>query len=509
MGSDDWYLHYGLDRDPFAEGDVHGLFYPGGGRQETVDQLLHLARFGDSVLLVVGPAGMGKSTTLTHFVAQSAPDTRCALVETALLDGPEQLLQRVLAGFGLPMSADPDLAASVQRLARFCERCADEGVLNWVVFDDAQHLHAEALGVLAPLLERLSGRLRLIFFAEEAWAATLRAALPATVAVHMIELLPFGPGESHAYLHYRLKTAGLESEPPFSAAEMEDIHRQSGGAPGRINALARRMLVDELEIERRPLAALPLWHLGVVAATLLLLGGLYVWSLLGEQTGKPAEVAVPAPAPAGSEVVGTLVREPRAALPESAGTTGVDEAAVPDPEAREDVAGLAIDEPTNVPDGQPPPSAPAVPVAAAPAAPAVAPPAPQGATTQASQAAVTQSSQPPIPQPLATPSPAPTAASSDEAYLLALDGSRYLLQLMASDDLQRLQRFAAQQSLALRQYSKLSNGRRWYALVHGDYPDRASAERAARELGPRLGGSAPWVRSVAAVQREIRAGSER
>ena len=40
----DWYEFYGLDRDPFAEGGMYGLFYPGGARQEMVEQLLHLAR---------------------------------------------------------------------------------------------------------------------------------------------------------------------------------------------------------------------------------------------------------------------------------------------------------------------------------------------------------------------------------------------------------------------------------------------------------------------------------
>ena len=174
MGNDDWYLHYGLDRDPFAEGGVQGLFYPGGGRQETVEQLQHLARFGDSVLVVAGAAGAGKSATLAHFVAQCASDTRCAVVETALLDGPEQLVRRVLAGFGLPAIPDEDLAHALQRLELFCERCREEGMLSWLAFDDAQHLHAEALALLAPLLGQMSGRLRLLFFAEQPWPATLK-----------------------------------------------------------------------------------------------------------------------------------------------------------------------------------------------------------------------------------------------------------------------------------------------------------------------------------------------
>lgn len=503
MGNDDWYLHYGLDRDPFAEGGVQGLFYPGGGRQETVEQLQHLARFGDSVLVVAGAAGAGKSATLAHFVAQCASDTRCAVVETALLDGPEQLVRRVLAGFGLPAIPDEDLAHALQRLELFCERCREEGMLSWLAFDDAQHLHAEALALLAPLLGQMSGRLRLLFFAEQPWPATLRAALPAPVTIHLIELAPFERGESYAYLHYRMKTAGLESEPPFSAGELEDLHRLSGGMPGRINALARQLLIDELEVEQRPLATLPLWHLGVVAGTLLLLGGLYLWSLFDERPvdGQPRPgatreiVAEPAPV--------LLDDEPAVAQDEPANgsaeaTSGA--AIRQNAEVAEDDAARQDDAATNdAVEGQP---------ATAPVAAVRSPSAATGEhTAMPTQPVAGVDSSPPA-------RPAPSAAGAgpagaDEEYLLALDGSRYLLQIMASDDLQRVQRFAARQALPVRQYSKLNDGRRWYALVHGDYPDQASAQRAARELAVRPGGNAPWVRRVDAVQREIRAGRAR
>lgn len=499
MEDADWYLHYGLDRDPFAEGGVQGLFYPGGGRQEIVEQLQHLARFGDSVLLVAGAAGAGKSATLAHFVAQCGADTRCAVVETALLDGPEQLLRRVLAGFGLPMVADPDLAHGLQRLASFCEQCRGEGVLCWLVFDDAQHLHADALALLAPLLAQTSGRLRLILFAEESWSTTLRAALPATVMVHLIELAPLERDESHAYLHYRLKTAGLESEPPFNAAELEDIHRLSGGMPGRIDALARQLLIDELEVEQRPLASLPLWHLGVVVVTLLLLGGLYVWNLFGKddamaeqsRSGGVREITTDAAATVRGDappIADVGVKQEAAA-----------QVAAPQPAepAGADVAASRTSAPAPVPAPEPEPEPGPEPESA--------PTAPVGVPPQAGAGAPRTAVAPAV---VAAP-PAAASADTDEEYLLSLDGSHYLLQLMAADDLQKLQRFAARQSLPLRRYSKLSQGRRWYALVHGDYPDQVSAQRAAREITAELGGQAPWVRRVDAVQREIRAGRSR
>jgi DamX protein len=503
MPQEDWYLHYGLDRDPFTEAGVQGLFYPGGARQESVEQLQHLARFGDCVLLVTGAPGAGKSATIAHFVAQCAPDTRCAVVEVALLDGPEQILRRILAAFGIAAEGSANLAHDLQRLELFCARCHDEGLLSWLVFDDAQHLHVDALGLLAPLLERTAGRLRLLFFAEPGWDIVLREVLPGAV-VHVIGLPAFDRDETLAYVHYRMKTAGLEAEPPFNASELEHIHQWSGGLPGRINGHARQALVEALGVVQRPLSTLPVWHFGVVAVTLLALLLLYAWSAFDDNG---AEEAVPRPGPVAG-VVATpepviLAEEP---APDAAGGMDVAVAQV-EPVDADVVEDAPVQDPA-APGPQPTPplaadAAPALSVAAdgeqPPAAVEVPPlPAPERAAQPPAQV---QASAAP-----AAPAPGAGSLAADEDYLLSLDGSLYVLQIMGSDDASQVRRFAARQSLALRQYSKMNAGKRWYALVHGEFRDRAAAEHAAREVAARLPGTQPWLRRVEAVQREIRQG---
>ena len=47
----------GLAREPFDNGTVAGLFYPGAGRQECAEQLQHLLRFRGHVLLFGGMEG--------------------------------------------------------------------------------------------------------------------------------------------------------------------------------------------------------------------------------------------------------------------------------------------------------------------------------------------------------------------------------------------------------------------------------------------------------------------
>ena len=115
----------------------------------------------------------------------------------------------------------------------------------------------------------------------------------------------------------------------------------------------------------------------------------------------------------------------------------------------------------------------------------------------------------PAPAPAPAPPPAPGSLAADEDYLLSLDGSVYVLQIMGSDDAAQVGRFAARQSLVLRQYSKMNAGKRWYALVHGEFSDRAAAERAARDIAAQLPGTQPWLRRLDAVQGEIRQGRAR
>jgi DamX protein len=94
--------------------------------------------------------------------------------------------------------------------------------------------------------------------------------------------------------------------------------------------------------------------------------------------------------------------------------------------------------------------------------------------------------------------------SADEQYLLGLEGSHYLIQIMGSDDEAKVRAFAARQSVTLRQFRKLNNGAEWFALVHGDFSDRARAERTLEELPESLRRARPWVRRADTVQAEIR-----
>jgi len=497
---DDWYLNYGLDRDPFAEGGVQGLFYPGGARQETVEQLQHLARFADSVLLVTGAAGSGKSATLRHFVAQCASDVRYCVIEAALLDGAEQLVRRILGGFGIAAEGAPDLQHDLQRLELFGAMCHRDAIRIWLVIDDAQDLHETVMAMLPQLLQRMAGSMRLICFAQPQWRQLLLDRLSDASSVHVMELEPLDRGETYAYIHYRLKTAGLEAEPPLNAQEFERIHQQSAGLPGRINALTRQVLVDAVGVVQQPLSGLPIWHFAAIAATLAVLAALYLWASFGDDgpgVPTPGVSAIVVPA----EPV--ILDEP-GDDPEEAPVADPERLELAPPQPQPDTVPVLRDPGDSA---MPAPSRPETGlVRAQKPKPAPEQPVPAPAAREAAEPAAAAVAKPVgVPQPVVAK---PGSISDDERHLLGLDGATLVLQILSSSDQKQVAAFAARQQVGLRQYRKVHDGVLWYSLVHGEFRDRADAVVAAETISKQIPGTQPWIRRIDAIQQEIR-GSQR
>jgi len=501
---------------------------------------------------MTGIPGMGKTATRRHFVAQSASDTRCCVLEAALLEGPEPWLRRVLAGFGLRSQGRSGVDADLQQLAQFCADRLAAGSQSWLVMDDAQHMHEDVLQCLPRLLQTLGRNLRVVLFAEPDWRESLQSVMPAGIPLHTIELQPLEQGETFAYIHYRLNTAGSTGESPFSGAELEQIHRNADGIPAEINAEARATLVGGLSVVQEPLNSLPMWHFGVIAATLLALLLLYAWT--GRDDTPQAPVPIPGLAPvteletAGSgpdaEIAPAAAVTPDATPAEPpAGATAPGSA----PESkveREAIASQAPAPPTPEPVKQEPARAAPVAVAAAPApglseaealeaelraamppegpARAVVPAERPRASAPPPAPATTQKPAPkPVAKPVAKPVPKPVpppaeytyrggnraggALTADEQYLVGQPATNFVLQIMGSDDPARVRAFIARAGVPMRVYRKINNGKDWYSAVYGNYGSRAAAEKAQKNLPKGLAGSKPWVRRLDAVQKEIRA----
>ncbi len=94
-----------------------------------------------------------------------------------------------------------------------------------------------------------------------------------------------------------------------------------------------------------------------------------------------------------------------------------------------------------------------------------------------------------------------------EDWLLAQEANAFTLQLLGTGKRQALLAFIERHALRdqAAYFSTEREGRPWYTLVYGIYPDRRSAQAAAAALAEKLRALHPWTRSLGSIQAVIRA----
>jgi DamX protein len=128
----------------------------------------------------------------------------------------------------------------------------------------------------------------------------------------------------------------------------------------------------------------------------------------------------------------------------------------------------------------------------------------------------------PVEQPLATlPPPKPvtqpkaTAKNTiyRESWLLDQESSFYTLQVLGVRNEESLLNFIKAHKLLQTQnvayYKTVYKGKQWYPLLYGVYPTKSEAADAVKKLPDKVQKSIPWIRKMAAVQKEVRTEAKR
>lgn len=114
----------------------------------------------------------------------------------------------------------------------------------------------------------------------------------------------------------------------------------------------------------------------------------------------------------------------------------------------------------------------------------------------------------PAPPAAASPTHPGTSLGPGAPWVLAQTPGHYTLQLLGSRELKPLlgmiERYDLRTNTAW--YKVQYQGADWYVLVHGNYPDRRTANKAVAALPSGLRSAGPWPRPFSAVQQEVRSG---
>lgn len=206
----------------------------------------------ETLLLVAGDLGVGKTTLCRTLIDLQHRKSRAALVGNALLS-PNDLIRLLLQDLGA-LSADEitqgstiacDRAQLLERFDRFIGELRTSGDGAVVIVDEAHSLPPSTTDQLLELATLPSNRDRAVQFLLAAQPAVGNGpVLPALVDQRVnvrARLLPLERDECANYVAHRLAVAG-ELGVVFSAESIGVIYRLSGGVPRLVNLLCERAM---------------------------------------------------------------------------------------------------------------------------------------------------------------------------------------------------------------------------------------------------------------------------
>lgn len=495
---DDFLEYYQLSHDPFAARTPGFRFFTP-QRKTVLAQLHHLARFGDRLLLVTGPQGSGKTLLRQVLVASSNKDTTQCVVATAREFAAEAAL---IGYFCQAVNAN---GRSSDALLERAEQLKQSGVQLYLIIDDAQLLELQALQDLADL--GLSGGadspVRIFLFADENIASLVPQIEIDDVTeqwLHRIDLDPYALDETRDYIAQRLEAAGQELS-LLDDEQLQQIHRRSGGWPGRINTVARQIMDDAMEAPavrpvRRSKGVLPVF----LAVVLVVVGvGVAWWMGSNDSVEPPSRTVLQLPEPVNSvnaeqdpQLVEltelsavTLEPEVSEVAPQAPAAEEAEAEAAADATASTDQVSVVV-QPADVVDLQAQNSVSAAPIApTTPVVPTADEPAPV------------------VPIPAATS--AAQATRTADWYRQA-DSGAFVLQLLGTRSRDAALSFIKQQSGLenLGYFETRHEDRPWFVVTQGLYGTSQQAQQGISGLPEAVRRQNPWPKGVGAIQQSLR-----
>lgn len=423
-----------------------GFFFEGAGCRAARDAILGAAASEAPVLYLTGPAGVGRTTTLQHFLRETDPALYAvAYVVGDILMSAEQCCAALNACLDQPVQGGDQCEALLGAFLRVRE----SGRTPVVLVDDADELGEETLNALRDVCG--SGAATLVLAGEGGLATKLDSC-------SVVVMRPLDEEQCAAFASAWASHQDFRCQ--LSRREVSRLCRKSGGLPGALQSLLERSARASTG-GFRP-GNIPVGHVLFILVAVAAL----IWLLrdMGQDRSlalvSATEVPIMLPGPSGA-------------------------ASGASPDGFDGVAGVAVPQ--------------AVAVVPRPAPPARVVDAP-GEDVFSPRPEVA-----PVPAPVEEPRPVPRRYSIDEQAMQAEKPSRFTLQFFASFNEQSVRQFVTRYAnKGMRSFRSVREGLPWYVAVSGSYGTKEDARNAVNGLGGELQELKPWPRSFQGIQDELR-----
>jgi type II secretory pathway predicted ATPase ExeA len=251
-----YHAHFGLQEEPFGVTPDRRFFYQTPQHSEAVATLFYAIQQRRGFALLIGGAGLGKTSVLFTLVQMLKGTAQIAYLANPYYDR-ATVLDSILASLGLEPAASP--AANHRLFYQYLLKTHGAGETVVVVFDEAQGLDRDTLEAIRMLsnFEAPDGKLvQIILAGQPRLADTLQSPDCEQIRQRLnaiARLTPLTRGEVRDYIAHRLEAAG-GSTALFSPAAVESIASASGGVPRNVNTICFSCLTLAYAVDKPQVA---------------------------------------------------------------------------------------------------------------------------------------------------------------------------------------------------------------------------------------------------------------
>lgn len=493
--SDDDYLdYYQFEHDPFSDRGLGFKFFST-KRQSVLVEMQHIARYSNLMLVVTGPQGSGKTILSQALVDSASEHVKTIMISASVIVDAVVILHQVSIALKLPGS-------DILGVLRHVESMLAAGQEVYVIVDNAEYLDESALLFLQGLTQGVNDACARVFvFSDSSICPLLEKVADNSDLHHVIALEPWDKQETIEYIEQRLIDSGKDLD-VFTDDQLEDVFEQSQGWPGRVNSVAKTVLIEQIDrqgaVVKKAAAPIPYKHLAILAVLVIAL--VLMWLLQSPDSERAIEQA--------SVSVPTSHLSQKATDVNSAQSQTIQNELSLEPVPATIVLAKKLESQPQV--QLTPPAVVTVPVApmsqsrveVVKPAPVVKKPAPP---VQAARPALT-----PV-KPVVVQKPAPASApavlvsyAAQNQWYKQQASSRYTLQVLAIRSEASARNFVQKNPAQYHYFRKQHQGRTLYVVTSGSFIDRAAALIGVNSLPEKLRKDKPWPRSMLSIQQELR-----
>jgi DamX protein len=474
---------------PFNEAVDTEIFYKGPQFEQTLNLTLHLLSSSNRIASIQAAIGLGKTCLLTQLSTLSPDNLRFTLVQGSYQPDPQSLLFQCLRGFGVDEAEIRTATDAESLLKTRLVQLRELDLKPAILIDDADLLTEE---VIAALTRWLSIKQDDECLLQAVICSKTNIAIPEDVVasrVQKVDLQALQSTDVGPYLLKRLNCVGFAGELPFSDKDIKQFYKQSKGSPAVLNKLAHQRLLGvspSAAVTSQTKLNLPLLLRGIGASILVVCVVTLLWfqdsinSLFETDESIDEKTVIEL-----SEETETLT------------TVVVDEQPITSNEQaeRNELAELVTELEQNVDV------------------------VPFNTEEQITEELVVETKQEvlvvpslpakekQVPQQVINVATAEVTTSGvhQQDWILQQRTTDYTYQLMGSWDHEELAEFIDKYALTgdVAEFESIRNGRTWYVLIYGVYPNKKSALDASKNWPAPMNTLPSWLRRFDSVQKQI------